>query len=262
MAKLTPKQLKFTRHLFEGKTQGAAYKLSYDAQDMTDASINAEARKIADNHLVREKLEEMQRDAEYVAELSVAWVLKQYMMIATADPSELIEVRRVCCRYCYGVDFNYQWIDADEWARAIADTMDRNAAREKTNARATEPRPLEPLPTSEGGFGFWANEAPHSDCPHCFGNGSVDVHLHDTRKLSPGAKLLYAGVKTSANGVEVKMRDQDGALGYLAKFLGIDKKTLELQGPGGTPIQSISTVTSDPVEASKMYAAIVSGKTK
>jgi len=39
-----------------------------------------------------------------------------------------------------------------------------------------------------------------------------------------------------------------------------NKHKLEHSGPGGGPVQSISTVTSDPVEASRIYHDLMSGE--
>lgn len=254
---LTPKQNMFARRLFEGDTQAEAYKASYDASKMTDASIVAEAKKLAANPAVQDALADLTTDAEYVSTLSVAWVLKQYMQIATADVNELVESRRICCRHCYGIDHKYQWADVEEWALEFARIMEVNERREKS--RATDKPAPEPLPSDAGGFGFWATLEPVGDCPKCFGIGTQTVHIHDTRKLKGAAKLLYAGIKQTSNGFEIKLRDQDGALEYLAKYLGIDKKTLEMTGPGGGPIKSITAVTTDPAEAAKMYGAIMGG---
>lgn len=253
MATLTPKQLKFARHLFEGKTQSEAYKLSYDAQDMTDASVAAEAKKLAANPAIVDKVEEMKRDAEFVAELNVAWVLKQYMRLATADPNELVETMRINCRYCHGAGHAYQWRDAMEWATAVAQVMAYNAALEN-NRNKDKPPPKE-IPSADGGYGFQGLREPHPQCPHCDGVGSEYTHIHASRKAkSP----LYAGVKQTKDGVQILMRSQDNALDWLAKYVGIDKKEIALTGPGGGPLKSISALTSDPAEASKMYAALIS----
>lgn len=254
---LTPKQTKFARHYFEHGNGVDAYRASYDAENMQKSSINAAVTELLTNPSVASYIEQMKTDAEFVAELSVAWVLKQYMQIATADVNELIESRRVCCRYCHGVDFKYQWVSADEWAEELAHVMDSNARLEKSRAQ-DKPSPRV-LPSFDGGDGFHANREPHEGCPHCFGNGSQYTFVHDTRKLKGSAKLLYAGIKQTKDGVQVLMRNQDAALDYLAKYLGIDKKSIELSGPGGKPIQSLSSVTTDPAEAAKIYAATMGG---
>src|ERR1019366_819395 len=35
-------------------------------------------------------------------------VVLRWLSIADADPNELIELRRACCRYCHGKQFQYQ----------------------------------------------------------------------------------------------------------------------------------------------------------
>jgi phage terminase small subunit len=258
MSDLTPKMLKFATHLFQGKTQADAYRLSYDAGEMTDASIYVEARKLAERPAIVAKVEEMKRDAEFVAELSVAWVLKQYMKIAVADPNELIESRRVNCRHCHGKGHAYQWRDAMEWANDVARVIAHNNAVELANGRAKSPQPLLDIPSDVGGYGFNAMAEPVASCPHCDGVGYQHTHIHDSRKAkSP----LYMGIKQTKDGVQVLMRDQDGALGWLAKYVGIDKKEISLTGPGGGPLKSISAVTNDPAEASKLYAELISAST-
>lgn len=252
---LTPKQSAFARHLFEGKSQPEAYKASYDADGMTPASIAAEAKKLAANPAVVAAVENMRETADYVASLNVAWVLKQYMQIATADVNELVESRRLCCRHCHGIGHAYQWVDDEEFALELARILDLNARNESSR----KPLPPLELPNFDGGVGFWATKEPHADCPKCFGVGRMEVHVHDTRKLKGAAKLLYAGIKQTANGVEIKTRDQDAALAFLAKYLGLDKQVVEHTGKGGGPIQSISTLTNDPAEAAKAYAAIMGG---
>lgn len=258
---LTVKQRAFARCLFEGKTQSEAYKLSYDAGKMTEASIVAEARDLAANPQIRDYVAELSEQADFVSVLSVDWVLRQYMLIATADVNELIESRRVCCRHCYGIDHKYQWKDANEWALELARVMDENEKRLKAwRGRTGDPPTPAALPTFDGGGGFWATKEPVETCPECFGQGTQEVFVHDTRKLKGGARMLYAGVKQTRDGVQILTRNQDVALEVLAKYIGVDKKTVELSGPGGTPIKSIGALTSDPVEASKMYAAIMAAK--
>ncbi len=254
MKELTPKQSKFARHLFEGLSQAAAYRASYDAEGMTEASVAAEGRRLAENPLVRSAVEQYTMDAEYVSTLNVAWVLKQYMQIATADVNELVEQRQECCRYCYGINHEYQWIDANEWASELNRLMRLNEAIEVRNQTARKASPLWELPTFDGGVGFWATKSPVDACPKCFGVGTYRTHVHDTRRLKGAAKLLYAGVKMTATGPEIKLRDQDAALAYLAKYLGIDPKTLEISGPNGGPIKLSASVKAEDLSDEQLAA--------
>jgi phage terminase small subunit len=258
---MTPKQLKFARLVFEHGNATQAYKASYSVDNMKETTITNAASELLENPDIRAYLEEMKLDAQYVAQLNVAWVVKRYMQIATADVNELVEARRVCCRHCHGIDHAYQWLDVNEWATKFAEVIEQNAGIEKRNARTRlEPQPLIPLPSDAGGFGYWGTNPPHSECPTCFGNGTLDIFVHDSRKLKGSAKLLYAGIKQSANGLEIKTRDQDAALAWLAKFLGIDNKSLDLKNinPGEAPAQ-LTNATTDPNEAAKVYASIMQG---
>lgn len=71
---------------------------------------------------------------------------------------------------------------------------------------------------------------PNPDCGKCGGHGKGHVVLTDTRKLSPAAAKLYAGVQLGREGIKVNMRDQDGALVNIARHLGMFKDSLELKG--------------------------------
>lgn len=153
-------------------------------------------------------------------EITQEMVLSRYWMIATADPNELIEHRRVCCRHCFGKDHAHQWKNQSEYERAVA------AAK----------RDDLPPPTDEGGYGYDPTIRPHPKCPKCQGEGYGEVHAHDTRDASPGAKALYAGVKQTKDGFEVKMQDQLGALNMVARHLGMFNDKLMLQGDKENPL--------------------------
>jgi phage terminase small subunit len=257
---MTPKQLKFARLVFEHGNATQAYKQSYSVDNMKETTIGNAASELLQNPEIVAYLQEMKDDAAYVAQLNVAWILKRYMMIATADPNELIESRNVCCRYCHGIDHNYQWVDEKEWIDELTAVLAFNADIE--NLSSSKRPPFRPVPTSDGGFGFWGTNGPHSECPKCFGKGTLDIHVHDSRKLKGSAKLLYAGIKTTASGVEVKMRDQDGALAKLAEFMGLTGKGANplQQLPGEKEVPQLTNLTTDPNEAAKTYAAIMAGK--
>lgn len=57
---LTAKQEKFVRNLIEGMTQREAYKNSYDAENMTDKTIDEEACKLFADHKIRTRYTELQ----------------------------------------------------------------------------------------------------------------------------------------------------------------------------------------------------------
>ncbi len=138
------------------------------------------------------------------ASLDAIFVLNQWKKIATADANDLIQLRRTCCRACHGVGHHYQWMQS-EFTMAMQKALDTK----------TDP------PINAGGFGYDATLAPHKECPECLGEGIEQVYITDTRKLKGSAKLLYAGVHKTKDGVRVLMRDQDKALENIAKYLGM-----------------------------------------
>lgn len=146
-------------------------------------------------------------------------VLHRLWLIASADPNELIELRRVNCRYCNGVDFEYQWRER-EYLKAV---------------KAAE-RGREGLPDYAGGFGYDDTLDPVPECPECRGEGVERVIPKDTRNLSPSGRALFAGIEKTAQGLKVKTHDQLAALDKIGKHLGMFVDRKELAGPGGAAL--------------------------
>lgn len=158
---------------------------------------------------------------EYIAELKDArakrvgithdMVLKRLWAIASADPNDIVSVRVSNCRYCWGKDFKYQFTDVElehRYAEAERLGMDE--------------------PSEEGGGGFNLSRPPHPDCPSCGGSGKAKLLYQDTTKLSPKARLLYAGAEPTRNGIKIKMHNQLDALVKTADALGMfESETIE-----------------------------------
>lgn len=146
--------------------------------------------------------------------LSAEDILRHWQEIATADPNDLSQLRRCCCRYCWGENFHYQWRDIDEYDKAA----------EKASADG-KPSP------DYGGLGFIPSDDPNPECPRCGGEGFEAVFLSDTRDLSGAARRLFAGVKQTKFGIELITRDQDAALKNLAAFhhLAVSEHERELR---------------------------------
>ncbi len=150
--------------------------------------------------------------------------------IANADVRELVEFRRTCCRHCHGEGFGYQFT-APELAKREADARLEWAKR--ANPKDTDVFAFDTL----GGDGFNKRRDPHPECPVCFGEGVQEVFIHDTRNLSPAAAALYAGVKQTKDGVEVKIEDRQAALVTMFKHLGLIVERQERTGANGAPME-------------------------
>lgn len=136
-------------------------------------------------------------------------VLHRWWTIHTADANELIQMRRVNCRWCWGEGHAYQWQD-HEYELKCEEVLKKDGLDAE-------------LPDNSGGMGFTPNRPPHPDCPRCSGEGEAVPFIADTRKLSAQARMLYRGVKVTRDGVQVLMADQDKALENVARHIGMLK---------------------------------------
>src|SRR5690606_20274503 len=76
--------------------------------------------------------------------------------------------------------------------------------------------------------GYDKRQEPNPDCPECFGEGIGEVFMHDTRNLSPAAKVLYRGVKIGKGTIEMSMASAEKAQEILAKVLKLTEDKTEL----------------------------------
>lgn len=192
------------------------------------------------NPKVQEAVEVQKMRVAAAAGLSAATILQEWMAVALGDPRRLIHSRVGCCRYCYGIDHKRQWTRV-EYMSAMEDALavDR------------------PAPPMAGGIGFDLKLEPNPDCPECGGEGLQRVWMADMRSLDAATARLIAGVKQTKEGIEVKFRDQDNALQYLAKYLGMLTEKRELSGPGGGPIPLQAMAVQDMTD--EQLLALVTG---
>lgn len=197
-------------------------------------------------------VEARQRELAQAAALTVDWVLNEWRDIHSADPSEIIYLRIECCRHCHGVNHLYQWTKF-EYEQAVS-----VALTHRCTPKCGQPCAAREAPDGLGGFGYSPHNPPLADCPVCHGDGFPRIMLNDIRKLSGPARRLFAGIKQTKEGIEVKFRDQDGALKNIATFLGMTVDRKQISGPGGGPIP-IAHFTADELSDDQL-AAIASGK--
>ena len=208
----------------------AAYRRAYPSCTSDEAAA-ANASRLLGTAKVKAAVEEAMAERESRTEITQDKVLRHWWELATADPNELVEFRRTCCRHCYGAGNKYQRIG---WE------MERDRAAHKRAVDEFKPGKGKVPPgrfDEAGGVGFDPRRPPRQDCPVCFGEGEGRAFFKDTRTLSPAARRLYAGVRQTKEGLEVKVHDQAAALANVAKHLGMFKEVHEHQGKDGGPIQ-------------------------
>jgi phage terminase small subunit len=225
---LTGKESRFVdEYLVDYNKTQAAIRAGYNKKN-----AKQQGHQIMQRPDVLEAINKGQAELAQRTQITQEVVLQRYWDIATANVNDVVQFRRTCCRYCYGRKFQYQWT-AGEYKRAQDDA--RNYKKE--------------APELQGGLGFDARKDPNQNCPECFGSGHGHMHVHDTRKLTGPAALLYVGVKQSKEGLEVKTLDPLEALKLVGQHLGMAKAKLEHSGPNGGPIKTQREMTDAELQA-------------
>lgn len=201
---ISEQQALFAESVVVGKTLTEAYRLAgYLAEgNSAHAAASRLFRNVKVSRAIRFLRDQRQRRLVAIE----GEIIHQLVSIASADPNEISQLRRVNCRYCWGEDNRYQWRDVEEFNKAEAKAL-------------TDGKP-EP---DFGGVGFVDSSVPNPDCPKCGGEGTEAIFFTDTTMLDGPARWLFAGVKQTMNGLEVKMANQDAARRELLKYIQMGK---------------------------------------
>ncbi|CAN7641481.1 terminase small subunit [Paraburkholderia terricola] len=249
---LNPKQRRFADfYLISLNATDAYKKAGYEAIG-NSAEVNA--ARLLRHAQVQAYITERQAELQSKLEITQEMVLKRWWDIATADPNELVEYRRDNCRHCWGNAYAYQWIDNEEYMREVVRHMRDEEKAEETGKKFNR----EP-PDGAGGFGFIKNRAPNPSCPQCNGDGFGYVHIHDTRRATAAARLLYAGMKEGKEGIELKTHDQMKALDSVARHLGMFKEKVEVD-VSVTSTAELEAVYNQEVERARERALEFKGR--
>lgn len=212
-------------------------------------SAHDQAFRLLSNVEVLEAIEIRQQEIASAAALSVEWILNEYRMIAMADPSDLTWYEYRCCRHCWGVGFEYQWTQFEYDQHVL------ECAQHRCNEKKCDDPCMKRFPKiALGGMNFDAHREPNRTCPVCKGDGNQVACVADIRRLRGPARKLYAGIKTTQHGIEVKTRDQDGALKFLAQYMGMVVDKRELSGPNGQPIPIAANISADDLTDDQLAA--------
>lgn len=210
------------------KSQSAAYRKAYNTENMLAKTVHEKACGLMQQDKVRARLNELNSRVLARAEIDAAEIVRHLADIVSADPNDLMQYRRLNCRYCNGIEHNYQWKHIGEFQKAVDDWEAAKEAHADRMQRATKQTDFtKPMPTDDGGYGFKNNAELNPECPVCEGEGVEDLFLADTRKLTGAARRLYAGVKQTKNGIEILTRSQDGAMKMLGEHYGMFKQLID-----------------------------------
>lgn len=204
---MTPKQERFVlEYCKDLNATQAAIRAGYSAK-----TVATNIDKLLKNTEISAAITETARTIAKRSEITVEAVLQRWWDIANANPNDLMELRRNCCRHCYGAAHAYQWTEV-EYSREVDKAIESG----------------KPPPDGLGGFGFDSKLPPHPLCPECSGKGEEEVFFKDTRNLKGSAALLYAGVQKTKDGLKVLVHDQAAALERISRYLGMSKERVDL----------------------------------
>jgi len=229
---LTPKQRRFVNEycVDENATQ-AAIRAGY-----SENGAGQQGHLLLKIIEIQEAIKDRQEEVAVAASITPEMIVREWAKIAFADPNDVVDVRRTCCRHCHGYGHQYQWTEA-EYMTAVNKAIDAG----------------KPAPDGMGGFGFDGKADPAPDCPECDGEGVARVYVADTRKLK--RHPLYAGAEQTRNGIKVTMHDKDKARDNLARYLGMLVDKREISGPGGGPI-GLAHLSADDLSDDQLAAIL------
>lgn len=171
--------------------------------------------------------------------------------ILRADPRELVEYRRGCCRYCHGKRHFYQRTDGE--LESDRQKHAANVARRQRSDKEYE----DPGFNEQGGAGFDASLDPHPECPDCGGEGIGRVVVKDTRNLSREAAALYAGVRVTKDGVEVRMHDKMVAVDKMFRYHGLYEADNKLSATQAADPAVLAALGEAMERSREQYAALI-----
>jgi phage terminase small subunit len=258
---LNDKQKRFCEEYLKDLNGAQAYiRAGYAVKDEAVAR-SAAARLLADV-AAQELIATLQKERAERTGTDADMVVTAWREIATANPNDLMEFRRGCCRHCWGVNFRYQRTPREmeghraHFEQTVRNRLDDKKLDDDPGLRAALHSELMEGFDEEGGIGFNSTKDANPECPECFGEGVGYAYFKDTRKVPAPALRLYGGVKVTKEGIEVKVHSQERALEMLARHNGMLVEKSEVSGPGGAPIPVAASVN---VSAEESYKRMLEG---
>ncbi|KTT62836.1 terminase small subunit, partial [Sphingomonas endophytica] len=192
---LTDKQARFAEeYLVDLNATQAAIRAGY-----SKATANEQGARLLANASVAEAISAAQKARSERTNITADDVLRFWHRVGTADPNEVVQYRRGCCRYCWGDGHRYQFTAAEQSRAQATATPEKPYKGDREHIVSLD---------DHGGLGFDAKRDPNADCPECFGEGVGRMHAMDSRKLTGPAKVLYRGAKHTKDGLEIQMEDR------------------------------------------------------
>lgn len=198
----------------------------------SERTAKEQGYRLLTNVHIKARINKLSREHAQKLKIEAADVLQRLWEKATADVNELVRVERRCCRYCWGIDHEYQWKSPREFREAFDAEIKRMFGTDDLDNLIEVGRKIDAgeripgLPTDAGGDGFDCTADLNPDCPECCGEGVEHVVVADTREAL--SHPLYEGVKQTQHGIEVKIADRAKALEQVARHLQMFKDEVKV----------------------------------
>src|SRR6056297_3769880 len=116
---LAPSELTWKRDAFcseylkDRNATQAAIRAGY-----SEKTAKEQGYRLLTNVHVKARINELMRERAQRLEIETTDVLQRLWEKATADVNDLVRIERRCCRYCWGINNDYQWKTAREFKKA------------------------------------------------------------------------------------------------------------------------------------------------
>ena len=187
----------------------------------------SQGNRLLKNVIVQQAIAAGRERLEAASMLDAHKIVQMWSDMAQVDPTDLVQHRRGCCRYCHGIDNEYQWTTPREYREAFERAVfklfpgEKNRKKRETALAGGVDERHPEIPNDLGGFGYRQGREPNPSCPECDGFGVELVTIADTATLSPKAKLLFEGVEETRHGRKIKLGSRQDALNNLARHFNM-----------------------------------------
>ena len=218
--KLSKQEKEFAIRFMEMGDQTGAYKMAYSTKvmrsNMTENAVQIEAARMMKRTNVQAFIKDVRGELSGTAMVDVQQLIIDLAQIATVDINEICQIRRECCRHCWGEGHLYEWAQweldeaYDRWESALDDWALEGSPEGK--------KPVEPV---SGGVTWHPHRDPNKSCPRCYGDGVLNTWIADSRFLAPAARKLFNGWKYDKQGnLEIVLKSQEEAQNKLLRIFG------------------------------------------
>lgn len=190
-------------YMKDGKPQDAIVRAGYSGKFARE-----EGYRVLRRARVQREIKKLQESIREKLQSNTNAVISDIMAVLAADPRDLYEIRQASCRHCHGEEHRYQ--------RTL------NEYRSDEFKCDVQGKYFDPM----GGIGYNPNQDPHPDCPECFGKGIMVEEIKDVRTLTAEQAVLYMGGERTKYGLKIQMRSKDAAREAAARYLGMNKETI------------------------------------